>query len=83
MSALELCWTSPKKLARMIRTRKVSASEVVHAFIARIEEVNPKVNAIVTFRPEQALKRAKALRKDPWEGFATTKQTLPKRSSRR
>jgi len=61
MSALELCWTSPKKLARMIRTRKVSASEVVHAFIARIEEVNPKVNAIVTFRPEQALKRAKAL----------------------
>jgi len=61
MSALELCWTSPKKLARMIRTRKVSASEVVHAFIARIEEVNPKVNAIVTFLPEQALKRAKAL----------------------
>jgi amidase len=45
----------------MIRTRKVSASEVVHAFIARIEEVNPKVNAIVTFLPEQALKRAKAL----------------------
>ena len=61
MSALELCWTSPKKLARMIRTRKVSASEVVHAFIARIEEVDPKVNAIVTFLPEQALKRAKAL----------------------
>jgi amidase len=61
MSDPELCFTSATKLARMIRTRKVSATEVVRAFIARIEEVNPKVNAIVTFLPEQALKRAKAL----------------------
>ncbi|MGZ5112685.1 MAG: amidase [Usitatibacter sp.] len=61
MSDLELCYTSAKKLARMIRTRKVSATEVVRAFIARIEDVNPKVNAIVTFLPERALKAAKAL----------------------
>ncbi|MEO8754233.1 MAG: amidase [Casimicrobiaceae bacterium] len=61
MNDLELCFTSAKKLARMIRTRKVSATEVLRAFIARIEEVNPRVNAIVTFLPEQALKRAKAL----------------------
>jgi amidase len=61
MSDLELCYTSAKMLARMIRTRKVSATEVLRAFIARIEEVNPKVNAIVTFLPEQALKAAKAL----------------------
>lgn len=33
----------------------------MRAFIARIERVNPKVNAIVTFLPEQALKAAKAL----------------------
>ncbi len=61
MDDAELCYTGAKKLARMIRTRKVSATEVMRAFIARIEEVNPKVNAIVTFLPEQALKRAKAL----------------------
>ncbi|HWH42405.1 MAG TPA: amidase family protein, partial [Usitatibacter sp.] len=61
MNDRELCHASAKKLARMIRTRKVSATEVVRAFIARIEEVNPEVNAIVTFLPEQALKRAKAL----------------------
>src|SRR3954464_11289176 len=61
MTDLELCYTSAKKLARMIRTHKVSATEVMRAFIARIEAVNPKVNAIVTFLPEQALKRAKAL----------------------
>jgi amidase len=61
MSDLELCYTGAKKLARMIRARKVSATEVMRAFIARIEEVNPAVNAIVTFLPEQALAKAKAL----------------------
>ncbi len=57
----ELCFTPARKLARLIRARKVSATEVMKAFIARIERVNPKVNAIVTFLPEQALKAAKAL----------------------
>ena len=61
MNDLDLCYTGAKKLARMISTRKVSATEVMRAFIARIEAVNPKVNAIVTFLPEEALKRAKAL----------------------
>src|SRR5437763_15827229 len=45
----------------MLRARKVSATEVMKAFIAQIERVNPKVNALVTFLPEQALKAAKAL----------------------
>ena len=57
----ELCFTSAAKLARMIRTRKVSATEVMRAFIAQIERVNPRVNAIVTFLPERALKDARAL----------------------
>jgi amidase len=61
MDSLELCYTPAKKLVRMLRARKVSATEVMRAFLARIEQVNPKVNAIVTLRPEEALKRAKAL----------------------
>ena len=60
MSDIELCYAGAKKLARMIRTRKVSATEVMRAFIARIEQANPKVNAIVTFLPEEALGKAKA-----------------------
>jgi amidase len=48
-------------LARLLRSRKLSATEVVRAFVARIEKVNPKVNAIVTFVPEQALAAAKAM----------------------
>jgi amidase len=58
---MELCFAPAKKLARMIRTRRVSASEVVRAFIAQTERVNPKVNAIVTFLPERALKQARQL----------------------
>ena len=69
MNDIELCYAGAKKLARMIRTRKVSATEVMRAFIARIEQVNPKVNAIVTFLPEQALKKAKAFdRARPHDG---------------
>jgi len=54
-----LCDTGARKLAQMIRSRKVSATEVMQAFIARIERVNPKVNAIVTFLPELALSAAR------------------------
>ena len=55
----ELCFTPARKLAQMLRARKVSATEVMKAFIAQIERVNPKVNAIVTFVPELALAAAK------------------------
>jgi amidase len=61
MTDPELCFTSPAKLARLIRTRKISATEVVRAFIAQIERVNPGVNAIVTFLPERALREARKL----------------------
>jgi amidase len=57
----ELCFTPARVLARLIRARKVSATELMRAFIAQIERVNPKVNAIVTFLPEQALSSAKEL----------------------
>jgi amidase len=45
----------------MLRARKISATEVMKAFIAQVERVNPKVNAIVTFVPELALAAAKRL----------------------
>src|SRR3954451_16554958 len=47
----------------------------MRALIARIERVNPKVNAIVTFLPEQALKAAKAL--DRQKGPAARVAGLP------
>ncbi|HYY60395.1 MAG TPA: amidase [Burkholderiales bacterium] len=57
----ELCFTAPRALVRLLRAGKVSATELMQAFIAQIERVNPKVNAIVTFLPEQALQAARAL----------------------
>src|SRR5581483_3081217 len=57
---MDLCFTPARRLAQLLRSRKLSATEVVRAFIAQIERVNPKVNAIVTFLPEEALKAAKA-----------------------
>jgi amidase len=57
----DICFKPARALARLLRARKISATEVMRAFIAQIERVNPQVNAIVTFLPEEALKAAKAL----------------------
>src|SRR5262245_38104116 len=48
-STSELCFKDAVELARMIRDKEVSASEVMTAFLSRIEQVNPQVNAICTF----------------------------------
>ncbi len=61
MNADDIPFTPAVRLARLLRARKLSAVEVMRAFIAQVERVNPKVNAIVTFVPERALREAKAL----------------------
>jgi amidase len=60
MPASELCFLTATELAELIRSRRVSAVELMQAHIAQIERVNPQVNAIVTFHPERALQRARA-----------------------
>ena len=42
-----LCFASARELAGRIRSRDVSAREVMSAFLARIERLNPRLNAIV------------------------------------
>ncbi|TMR88734.1 amidase [Nonomuraea basaltis] len=56
----ELHYLSATELAHLIRTRQVSAVEVLQAHLDRIEQVNPHVNAIVTLVAERALDAAKA-----------------------
>lgn len=48
-------------LAELIRTRQVSAQEVVNAAITRIDARNPRLNAVVNRLDEQALGAARAL----------------------
>ena len=56
----ELCFLTATELARRIRARDVSVTDVVQAHLAQIERVNPKVNAIVTLTAERALAEARA-----------------------
>lgn len=54
----EICFKDAVELARLIRNREVKAVEVMTAFLAQINRVNPKVNAIPTFIGEEAAMRA-------------------------
>ena len=51
---MDLCATPAVELARLIRSRELSATELLTAVLARIDEVNPAINAIVTLAAEQA-----------------------------
>jgi amidase len=53
-----LCALGACEQARLVRTRSVSARELVAAHLERIEAVNPALNAIVTLAPEAALAAA-------------------------
>ncbi|MDP7500135.1 MAG: amidase [SAR324 cluster bacterium] len=59
MAGVELCYLRSTDLAAKLRRREVSAVEVTEAHLRQIERVNPKVNAIVTLVPEQALEAAR------------------------
>jgi amidase len=54
----DLCFATATELARLIRDRDVSCEDVMRAHLDQIERVNPKVNAIVTLLPEQAMEGA-------------------------
>jgi amidase len=56
----DLCFLTATELARRIRAREVSVTEVVQAHLAQIDRVNPRVNAIVTLTAERALAEARA-----------------------
>ncbi len=52
-------WTAVE-LAEAIKTKKVSSREAVLSCLNRIEEVNPKINALVEVSPDEALACADA-----------------------
>ena len=55
-----LLWWTARDLASAIRRRELSAREVVGWHLDRIAAVNPKINAVVSLRPEEALAEADA-----------------------
>lgn len=54
MDATELCYTPATQLAAAIRSKELSPTEVIDAFLARIEQLNPKLNAYCTVTADLA-----------------------------
>src|SRR2546427_3793123 len=52
---------SAAEMASLIRSKKVSAKEAATAALARLDAVNPKINAVVDHRPAEVLAQASAI----------------------
>lgn len=59
---------SALEIARQVRARTLSPVDVVQAYLARIERLDPQLRAYITVLPEQALARARALADSPQTG---------------
>ena len=60
MSKREICFLTATELSRLIRSRELSAVEALDAHLAQIDQINPKVNAIVTLVADRAREQARA-----------------------
>jgi Asp-tRNA(Asn)/Glu-tRNA(Gln) amidotransferase A subunit family amidase len=58
-SSLELTYTPAAELARRIRARELSPVDVVEASLARIEEVNPRLNCFCFVYADEAMALAR------------------------
>jgi aspartyl-tRNA(Asn)/glutamyl-tRNA(Gln) amidotransferase subunit A len=60
-SSDELCWVPADELAGRIRTGEVTPADVAEQVVARIEAVNPQVNAFINFDRDKVLGDAERL----------------------
>src|ERR1700688_5059331 len=59
---MEDLWRLPGvELASLIRSKKVSAKEAASSALARLDTVNPSINAVVDHRPDDVLAQADAV----------------------
>src|SRR4028118_2311666 len=56
----DLVFLSAHQLAKAIRDRQVSSTEVMEAYLSQIAQHNPRLNAIVTLDAENAIEKSKA-----------------------
>jgi aspartyl-tRNA(Asn)/glutamyl-tRNA(Gln) amidotransferase subunit A len=64
MADTELVFKSAQELASLVRSQQVSPVELVRAYLARIEALNPKVNAFITVTADRALAEARQAEKE-------------------
>ncbi len=68
----DLCYTPAIEIGQLIRERKLSSVEVAEAFLARIDAVNPGLNAYVTVDRAWTLRAARAADESLARGGATS-----------
>src|SRR5579871_3616166 len=54
-----ICSLAASEMAALIRAKELSAREVLDAHLTRIEQINPRVNAIVTLVADRARESAR------------------------
>jgi aspartyl-tRNA(Asn)/glutamyl-tRNA(Gln) amidotransferase subunit A len=59
MTDIDLAFASIEEVARLYRKRKLSPVELTRLMLARIDQLNPKLNAYITVTAELALAQAK------------------------
>ena len=57
----EIWRLSASRVATLVRQRKLSALEAAQSALARLDAVNPKLNAVVDHRPDEVLAHARAI----------------------
>jgi aspartyl-tRNA(Asn)/glutamyl-tRNA(Gln) amidotransferase subunit A len=55
----DLCYLSAVELSRLIKSREVSPVEVVRAYLARIDALEPTLNSFITVMADQAMEDAR------------------------
>ena len=59
MNDTDLAFASIEEIGKLFRKRKISPVELTKLMLARIEQLNPKLNAYITVTAELALAQAK------------------------
>jgi len=72
MRNAELCCQSAGELAALIRRKQSSPVELMKAFLARCQELEPRLNSFISLFPEQAMEEARRAERDiqagNWKG---------------
>ena len=61
MTADDITWATATTLREQVARKDLSAREIADAMIERVDAVNPTINAIIDFDPEQVRRDAQAL----------------------
>ena len=78
----EIAWASAAELARAVRQRRLSPVEIADALLARIEDVNPGINAYVHVDADRVRRRARDLEAAVMRGTRWARSTACRTRSR-